>query len=116
VVYEIEFYTTELGRSPMEEYLNSLPVKLRAKTFRSLKLLQEFGPMLREPNTKPLGDGLFELRTMVGSDAGRSIFFFFDKQKIVITNGFLKKTRKTPLQEIETARRYRLDYLQQQQR
>ena len=109
-MYCIDFYKYADGSSPFLEYIDGLNVKMRAKTLRSLQLLREFGPELREPNTKPLGDGIFELRTILGSDAGRTLFFFFDGQTIVVTHGFTKKTQKTPRREIERAKKYRNEY------
>lgn len=55
---------------------------------------------------------MFELRTVQGNNTGRSLFFFFDGQKIVITHGFVKKQQKTPAREIERAKRYRNEYIQ----
>ena len=55
-------------------------------------------------------DGLFEIRVQQGSDIFR-IFCFFDKgQLIVLTNGFQKKTQKTPKQEIEKALKIKDEY------
>jgi phage-related protein len=58
-----------------------------------------------------LSEGIFELRAQVGSDISRVLYFFYVDQRIVLTNGFIKKTQKTPPQEIEKAKRYRADYL-----
>ena len=110
-MYTIDFFRRDNGTSPFEDYLEGLTEKMQAKTLRSLQLLREFGPKLREPNTKPLGDGIFELRTILGSDTGRTLFFFFDGHTIVVTHGFIKKTRKTPREEIERAKEYRKAYL-----
>ena len=44
-------------------------------------------------------------------DGSRVLYFFYVDQHIVLTNGFIKKTQKTPPQEIEKAKRYRADYL-----
>jgi phage-related protein len=110
-LYRIDFFKHADGSTPFQEYVDSLKEKMRAKTLRSLQLLREFGPELREPNTKPLGDGIFELRTILGSDTGRSLFFFFDGQSIIVTHGFIKKTQKTPKREIERAKKYRNEYL-----
>ncbi|ABG59682.1 type II toxin-antitoxin system RelE/ParE family toxin [Cytophaga hutchinsonii] len=56
-------------------------------------------------------DGLYEIRVQHGSDIYR-IFCFFDKgQLVVITNGFQKKTQKTPKQEIEKALKIKEEYL-----
>lgn len=110
-LFAIDYFTDDGGRTPMEEYLAALTIKMRAKTLRSIQLLKEFGPDLREPNTKPLGDGIFELRTNQGGIAGRCLFFFFDGNAIVLTHGFLKKTQKTPREEIDRAKRYRNEYM-----
>lgn len=110
-MWEIEFYRSDTGHCPMEEYLDGLGVPLRAKTLRSIQLLRCEGVRLREPDTKPIGDGLFELRTQVGSSRGRCLLFFCVGSRIVITHGFLKHSRKTPPWEIERARRLRDDYL-----
>lgn len=68
------------------------------------------GPELREPYSKPLGDGIFEIRVKLGSDITRVLYFFVIGKKIILTNGFTKKTQKTPVPEIERAKRYRADY------
>ena len=110
-LFTIDFAKNADGTAPFEEYLSGMQPKMKAKTLRSVLLLKEFGPTLREPNTKPLGDGIFELRTVLGSDTGRSLFFFYDGNTIVLTHGFIKKTQKTPRKEIERAKAIRRDYL-----
>lgn len=60
---EIEFYETEDGRCPVSEYLDSLSVKLNAKTLRTIDLLEKNGQSLRKPYSELLEDGIFELRT-----------------------------------------------------
>ena len=44
-------------------------------------------------------------------NVSRVLYFFYVDQRIVLTNGFIKKTQKTPPQEIEKAKKYRADYL-----
>ena len=56
-------------------------------------------------------DGIFEIRTKLGSDITRVLYFFFAGEKAVLTNGFVKKTQKTPRKELDKARSYRDDYL-----
>ena len=58
-----------------------------------------------------MGDGIFELRAKVGSDISRVLYFFVVGRTVVLTNGFIKKTQKTPPAEIERAKQYREDYL-----
>lgn len=108
---EIEYYERENGEVPVAEFLGSLNVKLEAKTVRTINLLEAFGTELREPNSKPLGGGIFELRASLGSDDTRVLYFFYHQGVAVLTHGFVKKTRKTPPAEIERAKEYRRDYL-----
>ena len=77
-----------------------------------LNVLQEKGNRLREPYSKHLEDGIFEVRGKVGNDISRVMYFFYYNGKIILTNGFLKKTQKTPKNEIELAKKYRKDYLE----
>lgn len=65
-----------------------------------LNVLQERGNQLREPYSKHLEDGIFEVRGKVGNDISRVLYFFYYNGKIIMTNGFIKKTQKTPKSEI----------------
>ncbi|MBQ6476163.1 MAG: type II toxin-antitoxin system RelE/ParE family toxin [Clostridia bacterium] len=66
---------------------------------------------LREPYSKHLSEGIFELRAQIGSDTTRVLYFFYVDRRIILTNGFIKKTQKTPKREITRAKQYRTDYL-----
>ena len=109
--FEIEFYETKDGKQPVKEFLLSLDVKMRAKMLSMISLLQDNGYELREPYSKHLSDGIFELRAKVGSDITRVLYFFYVERHIILTNGFFKKTQKTPPKEIDRAKKYRTDYL-----
>ena len=109
--FDIEFYQKEDGTSPAEEFISSLDTKMRAKVVRTIVLLGDNGPDLREPYSKSIGDGIFEVRAKVGSNISRVLYFFYVGHKIILTNGFIKKTDKTPANEITRAKRYRADYL-----
>ena len=56
-MFDIEFYTLPDGRKPVEEFLSSLPLKMRIKAIDSLDLLEEYGNQLRMPYSKALSDG-----------------------------------------------------------
>ena len=73
------------------------------------------GYELREPYSKHLDEGIFELRAKVGSDISRVLYFFIVGRKVVLTNGFIKKTQKTPPSEIEKAKEYRKEYLNREE-
>lgn len=109
-MFEMIFFATDAGRQPVKEFLDALDVKMRNKVLDNLKHLQIHGHHLRESYSKPLGDGIFELRTRLGSDITRVLYFFFVGKRIVLTHGFVKKTQKTPPQEIERAKEYRAMY------
>ena len=108
--YTVEYYETEDGTKPAEDFILSQDIKMRAKLFTMLEFLEEKGPALREPYSKPLGDGIFELRAKQSSDIARVLYFFVVGRKVILTNGFVKKTTKTPPAEINRAKRYRADY------
>ena len=112
--FEIIFYMEENGESPIDDFLINLPVKMRAKAVGMISLLEEKGNLLREPYSKYLKDGIFELRCKQGSDITRVLYFFYYGNKIVLTNGFVKKTQKTPPSELRIAKRRRADYIERQ--
>ena len=107
----IEFYETENGYCPLGDYLDSLNPKLLAKTLRTIDLLEQNGSSLRLPYSEYLKDDIFELRTKQSSNITRILYFFVVQDKAILTNGFTKKTNKTPKKEIELAKKYREDYL-----
>lgn len=112
----VNFYYRNDGTCPVKEYLDSLTPKLRVKTMRSIMLLEEFGINLRMPYSEFIGNGLFELRSIVGSDITRVLYFFVEDNAVILTNGFTKKTKKTPQREINKAYEYRADFYAQKNR
>ena len=102
--FKLIAYEKENGKVPVEEFLDSVNPKMRAKIFGLLGILQEKGNMLREPYSKHLDDGIFELRCKFGSDITRVLYF--------LTNGFVKKTQKTPKEEIQIAKDRRKDFIE----
>lgn len=110
MAFFVEFYETSKNQIPFEEFLMELTPLLKAKVLRDLELLEAFGNRLREPYSKSLGEGLFELRTKQSTNLVRSIYFFFEGERIIVTHGFVKKQQKTPFVEIEKAKSFRADW------
>ncbi|MCQ2411895.1 MAG: type II toxin-antitoxin system RelE/ParE family toxin [Sphaerochaetaceae bacterium] len=106
----VEFYETSQKQTPFDEFLQGLAPAMKAKVLRDLELLESFGNCLREPYSKALGDGLFELRSKLSTTITRSIYFFVEGQRIIVTHGFVKKQKRTPKEEIERAESYRNDW------
>lgn len=111
--FDIVFYKKRDGSCPIKEFLDSLDVKMRAKALLMVALLREHGGNLRLPYSEQLEEGIFELRAKQGSNITRLLYFFFVGKKAVLTNGFVKKTQKTPRAQIDKAKEYRSDYLKQ---
>lgn len=107
----VDFYKLEDGTCPVQDFILSLDDKMKAKTLRTINLLKQNGTDLREPYSKNLQNGIFELRIKVSTNISRVLYFFCIGNKAILTNGFIKKTQKTPKNEIEKAEKYKNDYL-----
>ena len=97
--WEIKYYNQKL-----EENILALPDGLLARYLRLTDLMIDFGPNLGAPHTKPIENGLFELR--VKSQEGIARVFYCTKvgQKIIMLHSFIKKSQKTPKKELKMAR------------
>ena len=109
-MFDVDYYEDEKGKKPAEEFIDSLDVKMRAKVFGRLELLEEHGSELGMPFSRHLDDGIFELRTVVGNNITRILYFFVVGRRVILTHGFAKKTRKTPAREIDRAKKIREDW------
>lgn len=108
--YSIEFYEKENGEAPAEEFIKSLDNKMKAKVLRILDMLETNGPLMRIPYSEYLRDGIFEIRAKQGTDIVRILYFFCKKKRIILTNGFTKKSQKTPDKQILIAKRCQQEY------
>lgn len=109
-MWEIELYETENGKIPVNVFIKSTSLKMQAKIIKEIEMLAKLGTDLRLPHTKPLGDGLFELRISCDGNISRVIYFHYVNHKFVLLHGFIKKTEKTPQREIDTAKSCMKDY------
>ena len=95
-MFEIEFYQLPNGTKPAVEFLDSLDTKMRAKALHSLSILEEFGNQLREPYSKQLEDGLFELRIKFASDISRLFLFLCGQSYDRYYKWICKKDHENP--------------------
>ena len=114
--FTVEFYEKENGEIPVINFIDSLEPKMGAKGLSLIEILEEKGNQLRLPYSECLEDGIFELRCKFGSDITRTMYFFYEGANIILTNGFVKKTQKTPAQEIKLAKLRRDDYLSRKEK
>ena len=113
--WNILYYEKENGVVPAADFIATLQPKHRAKALWAVRLLEEHGSTLREPYSKSIqGEkykGLFELRIQQGGDISRVLYCLPVGNTFVLLHGFIKKTEKTPIRELEIALRYMDDYV-----
>jgi len=113
----IIFYTTETGRRPVEELLDSLKSKEAQKILWVLKLIQELDRVPAQYFKKLSGsDQIWECRVRTESKAIRIFDFFVNGDTLVLTHGYAKKSQRTDAKEIKLAEKYRSDYLTRKRR
>ena len=108
--WKVEYYETKSGDKPAREFIRNLPLKLETKAYREILLLEQFGTHLTMPYSRHMRDGIYELRIQQANNKARVFYFFIIGQKIILTNGFIKKTKKTPSDELDKALNYKADY------
>jgi len=89
--YQVEFFEKKNGIAPAEDFIDELDDKMSAKVYRLLTMISNNGPELREPHSKHLEDGIFEIRAQVGSNLSFVLYFLAVGRKVILTNGFIKK-------------------------
>ncbi len=100
----VVFYRTSLGAEPVRDWLRGLPVDDRRAIGVDLATVQVGWPV-GMPLCRSLGGGLWEVRSTLPSRRIARILFFTHDQQIVVVNGFIKQTQKTPQDEIDLARK-----------
>ena len=99
------FFRTEAAGEPLREWLKSLPPEDRKLIGEDIKTV-EFGWPVGMPVCRSLGGGICEIRTHPAQDRIARVLFYIDaKGRMVLLHGFIKKTQKTPLNDLELARR-----------
>lgn len=101
--WEIIYYETSQGNSPVFEFIQNLDAKVQNKIADILDLLEEFGTLVSSPHSKKVtGAPLWELR-ILGSDNIRIFYVAVVNRRFLLLHGFQKKKQKTDAREIKTA-------------
>jgi phage-related protein len=98
MTWKIEFY------EGVEQRILKMPPKIQARMIKLLELMEKHGANLGPPHTEAMGDGLFEIRAKAQEGIGRGLFCYVQGKHIYILNAFVKKSPKTPKNELELAR------------
>jgi phage-related protein len=115
-VYKVRFFHLSGGASPVEEFLDSLPAKHAQKVVWVLQLIEDLDQIPATYLKKLVNtDGIWEIRAQQGNNIFRLLGFIDGDAIIVLTNGFSKKTQKTPRQEIALAEQRKKEHLKKNQ-
>jgi phage-related protein len=99
----VQFYRTEAGGEPAREWLRAQEAEVRQQIGADIMKVQWRWPVSK-PLVDGMGGGLYEVRTTVGRREYR-VLFAVEDGSVLLLHGFQKTTRKTPVREIELARR-----------
>jgi phage-related protein len=105
------FFRTEAGNEPVREWLHDLPVADKKAIGADILVVQWKWP-LGKPLVDALGGGLWEVRSSIGDRIARTFFIVVDEE-IILLHGIIKKSRTTPKQELDLARKRQASYMKQ---
>lgn len=100
----VRFYRSATGREPVLEWLRGLDRDDRRAIGLDLMRVQ-FGWPIGMPLVRSLKDGLWEVRSSLPSQKIARLVLCFHEKTLVVLHGFIKKTQKTPVEDMETAKR-----------
>lgn len=104
--FTIELYKDEKGKSVSLEYFEKLTLEQKKKAFRLFKLMGDMGEIFNIEQFRHEGDQIYAFKP----HPDRFLCFFYQENKIIVTNAFQKKSQKLPMAEKERALRYRESY------
>ena len=108
----VEFYRTEDGKCPVEEFLDSLSNKESQKVLWVLRLIERLDRVPSKYFKKLVNtDEIWECRVSTHAGIDRLFSFFFQGNRLIVTHGYSKKTQKTNPREIRRAEKYRQEFL-----
>ena len=111
-MHEINFYKDEQGKSPVEEFLDELKSKDAQKVVWVLQLIEQHDIIPKTYFKKLVNtDDIWEVRAQSGNNIYRLLCFVEGQSVIILTNGFQKKTQKTPKNEIQLAEKRKMDWI-----
>ncbi len=113
MIKDIILYETSNGKVPAKEFLDNLDHNTFKKVIWTFELIKNQTRVSTEYFKKMKNtDDIWEVRIKKGNNAYRIFCFFDNGELVVLTNGLIKKTQKTPKQDIERAEKYKKDYFE----
>ena len=97
-----KFYQTLKGNEPVREWLLKLDVEDRKIVAKDIQKV-EFGWPIGMPYSRPLGQGLYEVRSDITHQRIARVIFFIKANEMILLQGFIKKAQKTPKPDLDLA-------------
>lgn len=97
-----KFYRTEAGNEPVREWLKQLAPESRKVIGIDIKTV-EYGWPIGMPTCRSMGKGLHEVRSNLPDGTIARVLFYIYQEHMVLLHGFIKKTQKTPKQDLDLA-------------
>ncbi len=107
--FQVEFYFTGAGIIPAKEYLKETPLDVRVKLAALVKYIAEHGKIFDITKFRLVDakEKIFEFKPV-----GHRFFnFFYEGGRIIITNGYMKKSQKVSRRDLEKAKTMKKDYV-----
>jgi len=98
------FYQTGAGREPVREWLRSFDAEDRKVIGEDIATV-EYGWPIGMPTCRPLGQGLWEVRSTLRNNRIARVIFGIVRNQMVLLHGFIKKTQQTPEEDLSLARK-----------
>lgn len=98
------FYQAPSGKEPARDWLKSLADEDRKIIGEDIATV-EYGWPIGMPTCRPMGDGLFEVRSNLAGNRIARVLFCTKKGALVLLHGFIKKSRKTPPEDLALAKK-----------
>lgn len=97
-----KFYKTEAGNEPVREWLKQLAPAERRLIGIDIKTV-EYGWPIGMPTCRPMGKGLYEVRSNLPDGKIARVLFCIHQENMVLLHGWIKKSQKTPKQDLDLA-------------
>ncbi len=101
MAWKVNFFQTNRGESPVQEFIKQQDDATYAKILLSIKFLSDNGPFLKPPYIKKLKEKLYELR--ISGKVSIRVFYTIFNNEYYLLHAFKKQSQKTPPKEIKMA-------------
>ena len=108
---KVTFYKTVDGKCPVTDFIDSQPAKVAQKIVWVLKVIQELEKIPKTYFKKIINTDFYEVRIEISGNIYRLLGFFHNGNIVILTNGFQKKTQKTPKNELDICEERMKDFI-----